>query len=138
MMIDGTKKSFPHKRDQQQRAILLVDDDADNLVRLEKVLQDWGYGVITATDARAALSKIQAGIDLIITDYRMPGMDGLEFMDVLRRERSAPPVIMLTAYAGVDSYLEATSLGVYEYVNKPVRNAELKRIISAALHSAGS
>jgi len=66
----------------------------------------------------------------------MPGMDGLEFLNALRQMDSSVPVIMLTAYGAVESYLKSLSLGVFEYVNKPIKAKELGRIVQAAINSA--
>jgi two-component system response regulator PilR (NtrC family) len=74
-----------------------------------------------------------AEVDLVITDYRMPVMDGLEFLILLKQILPAVPVIMLTAYGAVETYLKSLSLGVFEYVNKPVKAKELGRIVKAAL-----
>ncbi len=65
-------------------------------------------------------------------------MDGLEFLIMLKQLLPTVPVIMLTGYGAVESYLKSLSLGVFEYVNKPVRAKELGKIIRAALESAES
>jgi CheY-like chemotaxis protein len=89
-------------------------------------------------DGASAMSVIRGGakVDLVITDYRMPGMDGLEFTILLRQILPSVPVVMLTAYGAVETYLKSHSLGVFEYVNKPIKAAELRRIVQAALESA--
>jgi DNA-binding NtrC family response regulator len=66
----------------------------------------------------------------------MPGMDGLEFLNALRQKDPAVPVIMLTAYGAVESYLKSLSLGVFEYVNKPIKAKDLGRVVQAAIDSA--
>jgi DNA-binding NtrC family response regulator len=63
----------------------------------------------------------------------MPGMSGIEFVTVLRRVLPSVPVIMFTAHGGVETFVESLSLGVFEYINKPVRTDELGRIVKAAL-----
>jgi DNA-binding NtrC family response regulator len=121
------------------KTILLVDDELDILNSIGEILNRFGYHVIAKPDAREALTVVRQGmkVDLIITDYRMPGMDGLEFLHALRLENSAVPVIILTAYGAVESYLKSLSLGVFEYLNKPIKAKELGRIVQAALESAG-
>lgn len=122
------------------KTILLVDDEIEILKSLGEVLSRFGYRVIAQSDAASALSLLRKGehVDLVITDYRMPGMDGLEFLNALRSIDAGVPVIMLTAYGAVESYLKSISLGIFEYVNKPVKAKELGRVVKAALDSADS
>jgi DNA-binding NtrC family response regulator len=120
------------------RTILLVDDELEILKSVGEILSRFGYAVIARTEAQAALSVVRGGakIDLVITDYRMPGMDGLEFLNALRHMDSTVPVIVLTAYGAVESYLKSLSLGVFEYINKPIKAKELGRVVQAAIDSS--
>ena len=120
------------------KTILLVDDELEILKSLGAILTRFGHHVITKQSAQDALSVFEGGehIDLVITDYRMPGMDGLEFLNALRQKDAVVPVIMLTAYGAVESYLKSLSLGVFEYVNKPIKAKDLGRIVQAAIDSA--
>jgi CheY-like chemotaxis protein len=119
------------------KTLLLVDDELENLRSLGEILNRFGYTVIAKPDAPSALAAVREGahVDLVITDYRMPGMDGLEFIIQLKQMLPDVPVIMLTAYGAVETYLKSLSLGVFEYVNKPVRAKELGGIVKAALES---
>lgn len=119
------------------KTLLLVDDELENLRSLGEILNRFGYKVITKSDAQSALAVFREGtdVDLVITDYRMPVMDGLEFLNALRQIKPSLPVVMLTAYGAVETYLKSLSLGVFEYVNKPVKAKELGRIVQAALDS---
>jgi len=117
------------------KTILLVDDEPENRRSYEEILNDLGYEVIAEADGESALSVVRAGarIDLVITDYRMPGMSGLEFITQLRRYLLSVPVIMITAFGGIGTYFQSLSLGVFEYVNKPVTKEEFERIVMAAI-----
>lgn len=117
------------------KTILLVDDELENLRSLGEILNRFGYRVIAKPDGQSALDTVREGaaVDLVITDYRMPGMNGLEFLTSFRQVRPEVPAIMLTAYGAVETYLKSLSLGVFEYVNKPVKAKELGRIVKAAI-----
>jgi two-component system nitrogen regulation response regulator NtrX len=117
------------------KTILLVDDNLAFLYNMGEVLSMFGYKVIPKPDAESALSIIREGItvDLVVTDYRMPGMDGHEFLYALKKVLPSVPVIMLTGHGSVETYLKSLSLGVFEHLNKPVEINELGRIVEAAL-----
>ncbi len=117
------------------KTILLVDDEPENRRSYEEILSDLGVKVISEADGLSALSVVREGmpIDLVITDYRMPGMNGLDFITSLRRLLPKVPVIMITAFGDIETYVQSFSLGVFEYVNKPVTKEEFERIVKAAL-----
>jgi DNA-binding NtrC family response regulator len=119
--------------------VLLVDDDRDVLETLEAVLVQAGNRVIGVNDAQAALSVLADGVqvDVIVTDYKLPHMDGMEFLGRLREISPDTPVIVLTGYGSVDSYLRFINLGAYEFMNKPVLSKELQRVVRAAILSNG-
>ena len=130
----GAERLYRHA--QAGKTILLVDDDLISLVRLKMILERRGYRVIAEPEARLALALIQnrmQEIDLVITDYRMPDMDGLEFSLALKHASPGTPLILITAHSDIESYLKAISIGVLEYINKPVIANELLRIVNAVL-----
>ena len=133
--IDGTKRSG-----REATTIVIVDDDPENLRALSLVIDTMGYRATTFDNAEAALAEIREGLHpaLVISDYRMPGMDGLQFAEELRAIGNKAPVILLTAHGTIDTYFKSFSLGVFDFVNKPVRDAELKRIIMTALEGRGT
>jgi DNA-binding NtrC family response regulator len=118
-----------------EKTILVVDDEPDVLHVLANILQSAGYDVIPLGDAESSLKTIKGGtkIDLVITDLVMPGMDGSEFAEVIRKSLPDVPVILLTGHGSVETYIKSRSNGVFEYINKPVRSKELCRIVQAAI-----
>ena len=114
--------------------ILVVDDEAGARELFQSILSDEGYEVSLATNGEEALAMFKSGaFDLVITDIKMPVMDGLQLLQEIRNTGSKTDVIMVTAYGEVESYLKAMSLGAAEYINKPIRIKELKRIVSKVL-----
>jgi two-component system response regulator HydG len=118
------------------KTILVVDDEPENRRMYSEILSDLGYRVIDEPDGASALSDIRLGekIDLVITDYKMPGMNGLELVAALRNILPSSPVLMLTAYTSIENFIQSLSLGVFEYINKPVGTSEFIRIVRMALN----
>jgi DNA-binding NtrC family response regulator len=131
----GKHKTEKNNSEKIMKTILLVDDEPDILVTLADMLGKHGYTIIARRDAESALSLVREGtpIDLVITDLRMPGMSGSELTTILRQTLPSVPIIMLTGYGSVETYLKSMSSGVFEYVNKPVQARELRRIVKTAL-----
>ena len=117
------------------KTILLVDDDHDVLSFLEDSLVSFGYNVISKSDPGPALSVIREGtqVDLVLTDYTMPGMNGHDFFNQIRRYSPSVPVIILTGYDTVETYLKSLSLGLTDCLSKPIRSKDLYRVVKAAL-----
>lgn len=113
------------------KKILVVDDEENARVALSKILAHDGYDVSTAKNGMEAINFLRStDVELIITDLNMPEMNGLMFLRELNRSHPASNVIMVTAYGEVESYLEAMTLGAFEYINKPVKYDELKKVIN--------
>lgn len=120
-----------------QKRILVVDDEENTRLALTRLLAREGYDVKTAANGSEALSQIRNHpVELIITDLNMPVMNGLTFLRELNREQPASNVIMITAYGEVESYLEALNLGAFEYLNKPVKLDELKKLMHKMFHKS--
>jgi DNA-binding NtrC family response regulator len=114
--------------------ILVVDDEEGARELFNTILTDEGYEVTLANNGQDALSRMKGDTyDLVVTDIKMPGMDGLQLLQEIRKTGSQADVIMVTAYGEVESYLKAMSLGAAEYINKPIRIKELKRIVQKVL-----
>lgn len=119
--------------------LLVVDDDADMLRLLTLRLEATGYRVLTATSSEAALSQLAVERpQLLLSDVRLPGKDGLALFDEVHAQHPMLPVILLTAHGSIPDAVEATSRGVYTYLTKPFDGkALLDKIAQAlALHSA--
>jgi len=114
--------------------ILVVDDEENAREGLSKILSKEGYSVEVASDGKEAIDRLKkVRFDLVITDMRMPQMDGFEVLREIKKMSDDIGVIMITAFGEVDSYFEAMNLGAFEYINKPVKVDELKRVISKVL-----
>jgi two-component system response regulator (stage 0 sporulation protein F) len=112
------------------KRILLVDDEENARVALSRLLSREGYIVNTVANGFEALNHLREhDVNLIITDINMPEMNGISFLREANRSFPGINVIMITAYGGVESYIEAINLGAFEYINKPVRIEELTSIL---------
>jgi putative nucleotidyltransferase with HDIG domain len=114
--------------------ILVVDDDAAVREVLAAILADEGYEVATATGAAAALDRVAAGdVDLVLSDLKMPGHDGLWLLDRLREDHPTTAVILLTGYGDTDVAVDCLRRGAHDFLQKPPRLPELVRSIERAL-----
>jgi two-component system, response regulator, stage 0 sporulation protein F len=114
--------------------ILVVDDEEGARELFFTILSDEGYDITLAINGEEALARFKGDTyDLVVTDIKMPVMDGLQLLQEIRKTGSKTDVIMVTAYGEVESYLKAMSLGAAEYINKPIRIKELKRIVHKVL-----
>ena len=114
--------------------VLVVDDDADMLRLLTMRLQAAGYRVSTATSAEAALTQLDIERpQLVLSDVRLPGRDGLALFDDIRARHPSLPVILLTAHGTIPDAVEATERGVFTYLTKPFDGKALEGKIAQAL-----
>ena len=120
--------------DDTSARLLVVDDDADMLRLLSMRLQAAGYRVSTAGSAEAALALLDVERpQLVISDVRLPGRDGLALFDEVRNRHPSLPVILLTAHGTIPDAVEATRRGVFTYLTKPYDSKELLERIAQAL-----
>src|SRR6478609_1700567 len=105
----------------QRERILIVDDEANARTALAELLRDEGYTVETAADGFKALPKLEEfAPDVVLTDLKMPGLDGI---DLMRRAHADDPdrvVVLMTAYGAVETAVSAMRLGAADYLTKPV------------------
>ncbi|MGD0845408.1 MAG: response regulator [Geobacteraceae bacterium] len=114
----------------QPKRILVVDDEENARIGLSRLLSNEGFLVDSVSNGCEALNYLrQQEVDLIITDINMPEMNGIIFLKELNKSFPKSNVIMITAYGGVESYIEAMNLGAFEYINKPLKIEELKSIL---------
>jgi two-component system response regulator GlrR len=117
-----------------QPRLLVVDDDADMLRLLSMRLNSAAYHVSTAGSAEAALAKLDIERpQLVLSDVRLPGRDGLALFDEIRKRHPSLPVILLTAHGTIPDAVEATARGVFTYLTKPYDSKELLEKIAQAL-----
>lgn len=120
-----------------QRKVLVVDDDPVVSESFNRVLSRKGYAVITAANGDEALAKLQAEqYDLVFTDLRMPGMDGLEVAERVKARQPWTPVVIVTGYGSKPSEDRARALGVAEFLNKPVSPEMIEDSAAKALAAA--
>lgn len=114
--------------------ILLIDDETIALTNLTHVLQREGYAVTACKDGESGLAALRTiDFDLVLTDLKMPGVDGMEVLREAHSRYPGIPVIMITGHASLDSAVEAMKAGAYHYLAKPFRLAEAREVVRAAL-----
>ena len=114
--------------------ILVVDDEPNYLIVLSELLKEEGFEVMTAESGENGRKIVEENdLDLVITDMRMPGMDGLQLLKAIKEYNKDLPVIMITAFGEVDKAVVAMKAGAYNYLAKPFNNEELLVNIKKAI-----
>ena len=114
--------------------ILVVDDDTTFLLMLKSFLEKKGYQAITESDAEKGLQALnQSSFDLILSDYRMPGMDGIEMLSAINNLNITTPLILITSYGDIKLAVKAMKLGAADYLTKPVNPDELLALVRSVL-----
>jgi DNA-binding NtrC family response regulator len=114
--------------------ILIVDDEVNARTALVELLRDEGYAAESAADAFKALGKVaDFAPDLVVTDLKMPGMDGLQLLAKLREGDPDLPVIVMTAFGEVETAVKAMRSGARDYLSKPVNVGELSVVVAREL-----
>ncbi len=113
--------------------LLLVDDEVDFLASLSKRLEKRDFDITAASEGKLAIKAAKkTGFDIAILDMKMPGMDGMELLQTLKKKQKILEVIILTGYGGIDSAVEATKLGAYSYLEKPCDLDKLLDVLKKA------
>jgi nitrogen regulation protein NR(I) len=120
----------------EKKQILVVDDEANLRRVLSAQLARDGYEVHTAEDGEAGLAFLKEHhIDLVITDLRMPKVDGMDLLRAALRDDPTRPVVMLTAHGTVDNAVEALKTGAFDYITKPFDQHEVRLVVRKALRT---
>jgi two-component system response regulator AtoC len=120
----------------ERKQILVVDDEANLRKVLVAQLSSEGYDIHTANDGAEAKELLaEHHIDLVITDLRMPKVDGMELLRHALADDADRPVVMITAHGTVDTAVEALKLGAFDYITKPFDKTELRQIVQKALRA---
>src|SRR3989344_5968191 len=124
-------------RPEATQTILMVDDDPEVLRTLEKIMKRKGYQTIPFSNPLLALETMRTRRpDLILTDLKMPEMDGIQFMQEAKKIHPSVPVVLITAYATVDTAVSAIQLGGFDHVRKPFEISRIYAVIEKALESS--
>ncbi len=114
--------------------LLLVDDEAGILVALKKLVRTIGHEPVVARSGAEALELLE-GAEVVVTDYAMPGMNGLELLEAIRQRDESVPVVLLTAQGSERTAVHAMKNGAYDYVTKPFDVDELAAVLERALET---
>lgn len=110
--------------------VLAIDDDSIIRALLTNMLQKAGYEVITASDGTTGLKlALEEDPDVVITDYQMPGMNGLELLEAVQKSNPSLPVIMLTAHGDIALTIKSMQAGAYDYLEKPIKVEEMLTVV---------
>jgi DNA-binding NtrC family response regulator len=115
-------------------AILIVEDEAKMRRLLELNLGEEGFTTFSAGDAETGLKLLREhAVELVVTDLKLPGMNGLEFLQTIKRQNAALPVVVMTAFGSVETAVEAMKAGASDYVLKPFSLTEMRMVIRKEL-----
>src|ERR1700722_12941525 len=114
--------------------ILIIEDEAKMRRLLELNLGEDGFSTLSAGDAESGLKLLRENhVDLVLTDLKLPGMNGLDFLHAVKNQNAALPVIVMTAFGSVETAVEAMKAGASDYVLKPFSLAEMRMVIHKEL-----
>jgi DNA-binding NtrC family response regulator len=114
--------------------LLIVDDDEGMRENLQELFESLGYHVLTASNTTEALKAMEgASIDLLLTDYKMPGPTGVELIEIARRKRPKLRAILMTAFGDSFTEIESVRRGAIGYLNKPFEADEVAKFVHQIL-----
>src|SRR3954454_23523266 len=116
--------------------ILIIEDEAKMRRLLELDLNEGGFQTLSAGDAETGLNLLgNEHVDLVLTDLKLPGMSGLEFLHQAKRGHAALPIVVMTAYGSVETAVDAMKSGAANYVLKPFSLAEMRMVVEKELNA---
>ena len=119
--------------------VLLIEDDIGAATALRRVLEDEGYDMVCEGRGDTGLECAQAGVfDIVITDLKLPGLNGLDLVRRLHAAKPRLPIILMTAHGTTETAIEATKLGAYDYLLKPFEMEELLDLVYRARWGAAA
>jgi len=122
----------------QEKHVLVVDDDQHILEVLDARLASAGYCVMRAENGEEALERLKAGgVDLVISDIRMPGMDGMKLLEFIEKLHPGLPMILLTAHGSISGAVDAMKHGAVDYLTKPFDGRELLSKVASIMAKSG-
>jgi len=116
-----------------RKRVLVADDELNMRRVLEAILRREGYEVVTAANGLDAVSEMNRDIHTVITDLKMPGLDGMGLLRKLQQDFPEVPVVMITAHGSVESAVEAVKLGAFDYLEKPFEQEQIRQIVAKAM-----
>ncbi|MFA5904818.1 MAG: response regulator [Desulfobacula sp.] len=120
-----------------KKKVLVIDDESVVLNSVHKILTSCGYDVETTSRAKIGVDRaLKEPFHIVLTDIRMPEMDGLTVLRDIKRVKPTLPVLIITGYASVNSAIQAMKLGAANYIEKPFEPDELARAVSGVIDSS--
>lgn len=115
--------------------ILAVDDELDMLTLIKMIIEGYSKHQVTVTNTPMEVAELLSNeqFDLIITDLKMPGMDGMELLELAKKQDKDVLVLMVTAFGSLESAEEAVRKGAFDYISKPFRKEQLLLAIDKAM-----
>lgn len=114
-------------------SVLIVEDEPVLRVTTRDALTVMGYNVHDVADGLLALKLLEGlRFDAVVTDLRLPGVDGLEVLDAARRQKPPPAIVLVTAFGTVEAAVEAMRRGAYDFLTKPFRIEQLEAVLEQA------
>jgi DNA-binding NtrC family response regulator len=117
----------------EPKRVLIADDELNMRRVLEAILRREGYDVVTAANGLDALAAMNRDVHTVITDLKMPGLDGMGLLKKLSADYADVPVVMITAHGSVENAVEAVKLGAFDYLEKPFEQEQIRQVVAKAL-----